>query len=124
MSGAPRWRNLTDHPVVIISDGKRAVLAPDGQVARVEIAHPIVGYTAVANVVVPVMSLHQKSVMGLPPYNPEVNLIVSRFVARAASNRPDVYCPGPLIRKEGGEIDGTRGLVMAAAFAANTTPLE
>ena len=39
MSGAPRWRNLTDHAIVILADDKRVVLPPDGLVARVEISH-------------------------------------------------------------------------------------
>jgi hypothetical protein len=119
VSSAPRWRNLTDHQVTIISDGQRAVLPPDGVVARVEVTHPIIGYTAVNNVVVPVMMVKQTSLVGLPAYRPDTNLVVSQFVARAAGGRPDVYCPGPLIRKDGGEIEGTRGLIMSAAFAPN-----
>jgi hypothetical protein len=120
---AARWRNLTDHAITIVSDGQRAVIAPDGAVARTETNHPIIGYTAVSNVVVPVMTVRTTRVSGLPPYREDANLIVSSHVARAVPHRPDVYCPGPLIRAENGAIEGTRGLIMAAAFAGTPRPM-
>ena len=49
-------------------------------------------------------------VVDLPEPEKDVMLVVSRLVASACPDRPDLLVPGPLVRDSEGKVIGCRGL--------------
>jgi hypothetical protein len=96
--------NLMPHDLVVINGG-RYVLAPSGQVARVD--QHIVDDTLlnVPGAVLPLATVRYGSVPGLPAQRPDVLLVVSRAVAAEVA-RPDLVFPDLEIRDEHRRIIG------------------
>ena len=49
-------------------------------------------------------------VVDLPEPEKDVMLVVSRLVASACTDRPDLLVPGPLVRDSKGKVIGCKGL--------------
>lgn len=72
---------------------------------------PCLCHRGVTPLSIPVVESHYGEVKGLPPRVGGVSLIVSRLVLETIKkDRPDVYCPGDLIRDAAGQPVGCKGL--------------
>ena len=103
-------RNLTEHDITLIKEsGEKVLLKPSGLVVRCDTEKTPLpdeeGYRV----------FHEKAweVIGLPPQEEGVLLLVSRMVAANATDRRDLRVPGTFIREEG-KIVGAVG--MAALY--------
>lgn len=99
--------NLTPHDLnVVAHDGSVRVFPKSGSVARVSVQRlPREGLDGVlvsANV--------YGDVEGLPEPVEGVALVVSALVLARVPNRLDVFAPGELVRDEGGNVVGCKGL--------------
>lgn len=98
--------NLTPHVInIVLEDGSTLNVAASGNIARVETAIASAGFVGG----VPTYRRTFGKVVGLPEAAEGTVLIVSALVAQAAP-RADVYSPGELVRGEGGQPIGCKGL--------------
>lgn len=111
-----KWLNLTPHAIVLrLADGADMTIPPSGTVARVD----QLTNQLVLNGDVPILAMPKfGEVVGLPDYEPNVNILVSGLVAEHA-NRIDVFCPatGPndgAVRNEKGHIVAVTALRCSA----------
>ena len=98
--------NLTPHELSIYkADGDVLVVPRTGRVARVhEVREPIGMIDGIT-----IETAYPGKIEGLPPPAPDTIYIVSAMVSQA-TDRPDVYSPGQLLRDERGQPMGCRGL--------------
>jgi hypothetical protein len=115
-----RLINLTPHDLVVMN-GTSFVLAPSGQVARME-QHVIDQMLLpVPGAVLPLAMVQYSAVSALPAPRPGVLLVVSRAVAAEVS-RPDLVFPDLEIRDENHRIVGCRRLARFVMDSGNTVP--
>jgi len=107
-----RLINLTPHHLVVI-DADHFVLAPSGQVARVDQHAVDDTLLHVPGAVLPLATVRYGTVSALPSPQPGVLFVVSRAVAAEAA-RPDLVFPDLEIRDEQGRIVGCRRLARFA----------
>ena len=100
-------RNCTPHVLNIIKqDGEVLDLPPCGIVPRCSQSEECV-------LVINDIALTRQTfgdVVDLPEPEKDVMLVVSRLVASACPDRPDLLVPGPLVRDSAGKVIGCRGL--------------
>lgn len=105
--------NLTPHEITVVGDdGKGAVFAPSGSVARVSTVTERRGDIDGIPVYVPTFG----DVEGLPAPQAGEVFIVSALVRLAVPNRTDVMSPGELVRDADGKPIGCRGLTANAGW--------
>lgn len=110
-----RVLNLTPHTVVVLPEkGGSGQIAPSGAVARVSTVRRPVAELRLGDVVVPVVHERGGDVVHLPAQEPDTVLIVSRAVAIAARQRPDLLVPTELVRDEAGAVVACRALATIA----------
>ena len=111
-------KNLTPHPITIVRrDGTTVTIAPEAIPARVSeqtTEMPVHAYD------VPLLFTQAVGVIGLPPREPGVVLIVSRMVLDAA-DRADLVSPGTLVRDAQGRVTGCASLIVSSAFVREVT---
>jgi hypothetical protein len=99
--------NLTPHDInVVLADGSVRTFPKSGAVVRVATFRspgPEVDG-------IPTFETKFGAVEGLPDVNPEVIYITSALVASRCADRADVFAPGELVRDDGGNVIGCRGL--------------
>lgn len=105
--------NLMPHDLVLIDGVHRFVLAPSGQVARVE-QHVVENQLlTVPGAALPLATVQYGTVTGLPAQRPDVVLVVSRAVAAKVA-RPDLIFPDLEIRDEHHRVIGCQRLARFA----------
>ncbi len=119
-------RNYTAHPVAIHTAGRCLLVEPSGTVARCAEepgapAAPVVVRVGDHPVVV-VSGATESTVTGLPPRADGVLCIVSRLVAQAYPQRPDLVFPHTLVRGAGGRSVGCRVLARLTRATAEPVP--
>jgi len=99
--------NLTPHTVQIHRESGElaAKIAPQGEVARVDITRIHTGFIED----IPIFATKYGKTE-LPSRSPDTIYIVSGLVRAAVPDREDVFSPGELIRDEGGRVKGCIGL--------------
>lgn len=116
------YKNLTPHEITFLGEDGMTIIGhvlPCGEVARVE---DEVRTTACrillgsGSVPLDAMSPGGK-VVGLPPQEKGVDLLVSRAVAMTCPFRPDLYFPGRQVRDDKGRVVGCQSLAFNAALA-------
>jgi hypothetical protein len=98
--------NLTPHDLTIVTPAGNRTLPKSGSVARVETvraAGPEVDG-------IPTSVTSFGPVTGLPEPTPDTIYVVSGMVAARFGDRADVFAPGELVRDDGGNVIGCRGL--------------
>lgn len=99
--------NLTPHTVnIVTADGAPLTVAPSGQVARVSQSLRQVGQWDS----IPLVQGTFGEVVGLPPQEDGVLLIVSALVRAALPARVDLASPAELVRDAEGRVIGCRAL--------------
>ncbi len=104
--------NLTPHPLTVTTlDGHTFDIPVGGPAARVDSTSSPSGYIEVpgAEIRLTTTSRHSR-VTGLPDAQPGRYLIVSRVVADACEDRPDLLFPDELIRDDDGNVIGCAAL--------------
>jgi len=110
------FKNLTPHLITIRCDGADLVLYPEAEPARleeVESASPALHRYDGDETPIGVRQIeYGDEITGLPARERDTVLITSLLVAQRARalGRGDVYCPGALVRDEGGRPIGCVGL--------------
>lgn len=102
--------NLTPHSVTIVGASGSITLPPAREAPRCEMVRTEVGSLSVDGVVVPVLTSAVAAPPELPPPVPGRILIVSRLVADALPDRPDLLFPDMIIRGADGGVVGCRAL--------------
>lgn len=98
--------NLTPHTLnIFINDTTTCDVEPSGEIARVDVVYTPGGSFAG----VPVQAAKYGDITGLPEAREGVIYVVSGLV-EAATDRPDVFAPGPLVRDADGKPVGCKGL--------------
>ena len=106
-------RNLTPHPVNVISgDGSVITYPVDGPAPRVAMGKKDAGRIVdqYGNEIDDSVTWASPDVTDLPEPEEGVILIVSRMTADAAGGRPDLRSPEGIVRDETGRIIGCRSL--------------
>ncbi|MDD7029296.1 MAG: hypothetical protein PUI49_07115 [Prevotellaceae bacterium] len=100
--------NLTPHIINIVAeDGTRLRdIEMSGIIARVGQREEVIGNLDG----IPVTRQVFGEVMNLPEPQEGVAFIVSRLVAVAATDRDDLFIPGPMVRNDQGQPCGCKGL--------------
>jgi len=99
--------NLTPHALnIVLADSSVHVVPKSGAIARV--ATTRVAGPDVAGI--PTFATTFGAIEGLPNVTPETIYIVSALVASRCADRADVFAPGELVRDDGGNVIGCRGL--------------
>jgi hypothetical protein len=113
---APVLINLTPHPVTIFTADRKIQIPPSGDIARCfgDTARARRTVTVDGHEIALVTDATTTTVTGLPPAEPDVLLIVSRLVALAAPDRPDLVFPHTPVRDDTGRIQGCRALAHLA----------
>lgn len=108
-----RLINLTPHGIdVLDADGVLLVhLPPSGLVARVDPQVLGVDNVVVEGAAVPIRTLRNDTVDGLPDPDPAVRYVVSRTLA-AFVRRPDLLVVDQPVRDAAGQVIGCRGLAV------------
>ena len=107
--------NLTGHPLAVASMGRRREIPVEGQ-ARVE-SRMTTEYRAhtTGGIIVPVLSVSEARLVGLPPpMNGRLYIvsgIVASFVRDHHPERDDVVSPGRVKRSRNGRVVGCEALV-------------
>jgi hypothetical protein len=100
--------NLTPHPVTIIhDDGQQTTFMPSGVVARMDVSYRAAGQFGS----VPLVTLSQGRLEGLPPERSGVYFIVSSIVFREYPERMDLLYPTDMVRDSRGKITGCKALM-------------
>lgn len=106
-----RLVNLTRHPVKLVdASGNSLTIAPNAEVARVQIEREHLTTLTVSNCQIPVFRSRWGRTKHLPEPSEGVLFIVSSIVADASPERTDLVVPDAPIYAENGEIVGMRGL--------------
>ncbi|MGH3529189.1 MAG: hypothetical protein ACRDS0_03650 [Pseudonocardiaceae bacterium] len=105
--------NLMPHDLVVVNGVCRFVLAPSGQVARVDQHVVADALLSVSGTVLPLATVRYESVSGLPAQRPGVLFVVSRAVAAEVA-RPDLVFPDLEIRDEHHRVIGCQRLARFA----------
>ena len=109
-------RKLTSHPVaVLLVDGSTVTLPPYGPVPRAAQKDEPVGSVELQRQAVPVVRSTYGQVVGLPPAEPGVFLVVSSLVAQAALERDNLLVPAGPVRDEQGRVGACRRFATLAA---------
>ncbi|MGH3692479.1 MAG: hypothetical protein ACRDRX_00475 [Pseudonocardiaceae bacterium] len=104
-----RLVNLMPHDLVVIDGVRRFILAPSGQVARVD-QHVVEDASlSVSGTTLPLATVRYGTVAGLPVQQPDVLLVVSRAVAAEVA-RLDLVFPDLEIRDELHRVIGCQRL--------------
>lgn len=99
-------RNLTGHTVNIrLSDGETLTLPPEDITARIDTEY----YHIYTSNRIPVYDVKYTEFSNLPEPADGTVLVVSTHVEKA-TNRSDVFSPGPLIKDEAGRVIACSGL--------------
>jgi len=99
-------RNFTPHEIVIIGENKKVACYPSEGVARVRVENRDVGAFAG----VPLVRSEFGEVEGLPPFENQTLIMVSRIVRDACPDRGDLVVPTDFVRDKEGRIIGAQKL--------------
>ena len=104
-------RNLTPHPVTIITEiGSVQLLPEPGPRPHIDEMREITGHVFVEDMPVPTVRITAGSAVDLPEPEPNTLLIVSRVIAEARPDRTDLLVPYDLVRDEAGRVVACRSL--------------
>lgn len=113
-----KLRNLTPHPVTIITDAGSVDLMPEpGIRPRVDETRTAAEPVTVEGIPVPVVRVVGGVVADLPEPAPGTLLVVSRVVAETCPDRADLLVPYDLVRDEAGRVVACRCLARFATAA-------
>lgn len=102
--------NLTPHSLNLFDasgENQVATVAPSGNAARISTNNTLDGEVDG----VPIFRQVTGELTGLPEPKEGVGYVVSMAVRLAVPDRKDVFSPGELVRNEGGQPVGCKGLV-------------
>jgi hypothetical protein len=102
-------KNLTPHALTLVGANGTLVVPPSGVIARLAVTRTALAPVLVDGINLPISLPIMGEVTDLPSAEDGVILVVSALVAGAV-NRPDVMSPGELIRDDGGNVIGAKGL--------------
>jgi hypothetical protein len=91
-------RNLTPHPVRIISGQTETLLPAENPTPRVADESTPAGTIQIGTDHIPLVNVRPLHITDLPAPVPNVGLIVARVVATARPDRTDLYFPFDFIR--------------------------
>ena len=109
--------NLTPHSLTLVGDNGTLTVPPSGSIARLAVTRTALDSIAIDGVSLPVNLPVMGGIIGLPPAQAGVVIVVSALVAGAV-NRADVYSPGNLLRDGAGNVIGAEGLCAYVAGGA------
>lgn len=99
--------NYTPHEINIVDDeGKIIIAIPSSGVARVSSNETIVS----EELGFPETATFFGDVEGLPPYDEDTIVIVSRLVMNLSPSRDDLRVPGLQVRNDQGQVIGCKSL--------------
>lgn len=101
-----KFYNATPHAVDLYLDDEFVAIPPSGVVVRVAIVREEVDFFSFLDKNVPINVVKTGLTLGLPDYEEDVVVIVSRMVAEAHPERHDLVFPDSIIRDETGKVTG------------------
>jgi hypothetical protein len=101
-----KFCNATPHSVDVYLDNEVVSIPPSGVVVRVAIVREEVDVFPFLGKNVPINVVKTGLTLGLPEYEEDVVVIVSRMVAEAHPERHDLVFPDSLTRDESGKVTG------------------
>ena len=109
----PEIRNLTGHPVVLKGADSEYVEIPPDSIGKswLETEDSIEATIDVGGVSINVTRISNAGIVGLPPFQPGVLLLVSKYVIME-SNRGDLITPFKLVRNQKGDVVSAGGVRM------------
>lgn len=112
-------RNLTPHPVTIITDVGSVHLPPEpGTRPHIDEIREATEPVFVEGLPVPTVRVVGGSAVDLPEPKPGTLFVVSRVIAEACPERTDLLVPYDLVRDETGRVIACRSLARIAIAAA------
>lgn len=111
-------RNLTPHPVTIITDTGSVHLLPEpGTRPRIDDVREVTEPVLVEGVPVPTVRVVGGPAVDLPEPEPGTLFVVSRVIAEACPDRTDLLVPDDLVRDGTGRVVGCRSLARITTAA-------
>ncbi|MGH4014474.1 MAG: hypothetical protein ACRDSL_11245 [Pseudonocardiaceae bacterium] len=110
-----KLRNLTPHPLTIITDAGSVHLMPEpGIRPRVDEARTVTEPVFVEEMAVPTVRVVGGGAVDLPEPVPGTLFVVSRVIAETCPGRTDLLVPYDLVRDESGRVVACRCLARFA----------
>lgn len=103
-------RNLTRHPVHVVTPTGQVELAPEAPAAHLRQQATVTGSVEVGGAAVDLFDISADGVADLPPPAPGVWLVVPRVVADACPERRDLVFPYREVRDDTGRVVGCTAL--------------
>ncbi len=101
--------NLTPHSLTLVGENGTLTVPASGSIARLTVTRTALDSIVIDGVSLPINLPVMGEIVGLPPMETGIILVVSALVAGAA-NRADVMSPGNLLRDGVGNVIGAEGL--------------